>query len=220
MAGGPAPRDEAAVPPEAVVVEEPEPVSLEPAWEQLLLQQVTPQKTGVLRFPRSMKAFSKYEATAPPPRNVILGKLPPGCETETRSDLQDFVLTLQIPLRGCEGGGLVVDGVDVPWVENKPIVFDSTYDYKMYNKGSEDALVLHVDFWHPDVTVDEKQMLAYFWMLWQFDQYHPSTRAKYTRRINFRKEQERKEREDRLKAIKKSSDKKDGGGGGGSIARK
>ena len=49
--------------------------------------------------------------------------------------------------------------------------------------------------------------------------YHPSTRAKYTRRINFRKEQERKEREDRLKAIKKSSDKKDGGGGG-SIARK
>ena len=28
------------------------------------------------------------------------------------------------------------------------------------------------------------------------------------------------EREDRLKAIKKSSDKKDGGGGGGSIARK
>ena len=50
--------------------------------------------------------------------------------------------------------------------------------------------------------------------------YHPSTRAKYTRRINFRKEQERKEREDRLKAIKKSSDKKDGGGGGGSIARK
>ena len=170
MAGGPAPRDEAAVPPEAAVVEEPEPVSLEPAWEQLLLQQVTPQKTGVLRFPRSMKAFSKYEATAPPPRNVILGKLPPGCETETRSDLQDFVLTLQIPLRGCEGGGLIVDGVDVPWVENKPIVFDSTYDYKMYNKGSEDALVLHVDFWHPDVTVDEKQMLAYFWMLWQFDQ--------------------------------------------------
>ena len=45
--------------------------------------------------------------------------------------------------------------------------------------------------------------------------------AKYTRRVNFRKDQERREREERRKAIKRS-DKKDGGGGGGggSIARK
>ena len=41
-------------------------------------------------------------------------------------------------------------------------------------------------------------------MLWQFDQYHPSTRAKYTRRVNFRKDQERREREERRKAIKRS----------------
>ena len=56
------------------------------------------------------------------------------------------------------------------------------HDYHVYNDGEEELLLMHVDFWHPDVTVDEKQMLAYFWMLWQFDQYHPSTRAKYTRR--------------------------------------
>lgn len=214
----PAAEEAAPAAPEAAAPPVPD-VPLEPAWEQLLLQQVTPLKTGVLRFPRAMKALSKYEATAPPPRNVILGKLPPGCATAPRSDLQNFVLTLQIPLRGTDGAGVIVAGEKVPYVENKPVVFDSTYEYSMYNDGTDDALVLHVDFWHPDVTVDEKQMLAYFWMLWQFDQYHPSTRARYTRRINYRKEEERKALEARRKAIKKS-DKKDGGGGGGSIARK
>merc|ERR1712159_38393 len=87
----------------------------------------------------------------------------------------------------------------VAYEEAKPIVFDSTRQYSVKNTGSEDLLLLHVDFWHPAVTEDEKQMLAYFWMLWQFDQYHPSTRAKYTRRVNFRKDRERREREERRK---------------------
>ena len=166
-----------------------------------------------------MKALGRYEATSPPPRHVIISRLPPGCSTEPRSDLQNFLLTTHIPLQG--QGELTVGGETVAYEEAKPIVFDSTRQYSVKNTGSEDLLLLHVDFWHPDVTEDEKQMLAYFWMLWQFDQYHPSTRAKYTRRVNFRKDQERREREERRKAIKRS-DKKDGGGGGGggSIARK
>mmetsp|Transcript_12540 Transcript_12540/g.37657 ORF Transcript_12540/g.37657 Transcript_12540/m.37657 type:complete len:462 (+) Transcript_12540:80-1465(+) len=213
-APAPAPAEELA-PPAPAVEEEPS----EPAWRQLMLQQVTPLKTGVLRFPRVLKALGKYEATSPPPRHVVVATLPPGCATEPRADLQDFLLTVQIPLRGCEGAGLVVGGEKVPFEAGAPVVFDSTYDYHVYNDGAEELLLMHVDFWHPDVTVDEKQMLAYFWMLWQFDQYHPSTRAKYTRRVNYRKEQERKEKEERRKAIKKSNDKKDGGGGG-SIARK
>ena len=116
-----------------------------------------------------------------------------------------------------------------PWpTKKRSRVFDSTRQ-SVKNTGSEDLLLLHVDFWHPAVTEDEKQMLAYFWMpvfsaqirkikhprprliptrridsvsppddrgstrnrrhreAWQFDQYHPSTRAKYTRRVNFRK---------------------------------
>merc|ERR1719271_887868 len=155
------------------VVEEP---PLDPTqYQQLLLQQVTPLKTGVLRFPRTMKALGRYEATSPPPRHVIISRLPPGCSTEPRSDLQNFLLTTHIPLQG--QGELTVGGETVAYEE-------------------------------------EKQMLAYFWMLWQFDQYHPSTRAKYPRRVNFRKDQERREREERRKAIKRS-DKKDGGGGGG-----
>ena len=150
---------------------------------------------------------------------VIISRLPPGCSTEPRSDLQNFLLTTHIPLSG--QGELTVGGETVQYEDAKPVVFDSTRSYAIKNTGSEDLLLLHVDFWHPDVTEDEKQMLAYFWMLWQFDQYHPSTRAKYTRRVNFRKDQERREREERRKAIKRS-DKKDGGGGGGggSIARK
>jgi len=205
---------------EDVVVEELAPPLDPTQYQQLMLQQVTPLKTGVLRFPRTMQALAKYEATSPPPRHVIISRLPPGCSTEPRSDLQNFLLTTHIPLSGV--GQLTCGGESVEYEAGKPVVFDSTHSYSVTNTGQEDLLLLHVDFWHPDVTEDEKQMLAYFWMLWQFDSYHPSTRAKFTRRTNYNKDKERREKEERRKAISgKSGPKKDGGGGGGgSIARK
>ena len=59
-------------------------------------------------------------------------------------------------------------------------------------------------------------MLAYFWMLWQFDQYDPSTHAKYTSRVDFDRgtKQESREREKDASAASARSgarlDKKDG----------
>ena len=194
---------------------------LEENWSQLILQQSTPVATGVLRFPKTMSLLSKFKACRPVPRNVILGRLPPGKTTKPRSDLHNFVLTLQVPLKGCDNAGIIVAGEKRKWEESYPLIFDPTYPYSMYNDGTEDAYVLHVDFWHPQVTRDEKQMMAYFWMLWQQDKFHPSTRAKYTRRQNYRKELKRKEKEEKMKALKpRFGQNKKEGGGGGSIARK
>ena len=102
------------------------------------------------------------DSSIPPPRHVIISRLPPGCSTEPRSDLQNFLLTTHIPLSG--QGELTVGGETVAYEDAKPVVFDSTRSYSIKNTGSEDLLLLHVDFWHPAVTEDEKQMLAYFWM--------------------------------------------------------
>ncbi|KAJ8602246.1 hypothetical protein CTAYLR_003624 [Chrysophaeum taylorii] len=202
----------------------PPPPPLTEVWSQLQLHQTSPLAIGVLRFPRTMRLLDKFKAIRPPPRNVIVGRLPPGTKTAPRSDLQNFALTFQMPIKGCDGAssGIIVGDTKVPWKVGEPVVFDPTFSYSMYNDGPEDAYVLHVDFWHPDVTEDERQLLAYFWMLWQQDkrvsEFHPSTRSKFTRRVNFRKEVARKEREERKKKLKRSGDKKDGGGG--SIARK
>ena len=150
---GDAPTSSSTPPAEEMVttVEEP---PLDPTqYQQLLLQQVTPLKTGVLRFPRTMKALGRYEATSPPPRHVIISRLPPGCSTEPRSDLQNFLLTTHIPLSG--QGELTCGGETVAYEDAKPIVFDSTRQYSVKNTGSEDLLLLHVDFWHPAVTEDE-----------------------------------------------------------------
>jgi hypothetical protein len=203
-------------PQEEMITSEPEPPLDPTQYQQLMLQQVSPLKTGVLRFPRTMKTLGRYEATSPPPRHVIISRLPPGCSTDPRCDLQNYLLTTHIPLKG--SGSLTCGSESVEYEVGKPIVFDSMHQYSMKNTGSEDLLLLHVDFWHPDVTEDEKQMLAYFWIVWQKDQYHPSMRARYTRRENSLKDLERREKEERRKKIK-GSDKKDGGGGGGSIVR-
>ena len=92
---------------------------------------------------------------------MIISRLPPGCSTEPRSDLQNFLLTTHIPLSG--QGELTCGGETVAYEDAKPVVFDSTRSYSIKNTGQDDLLLLHVDFWHPAVTEDEKQMLAYFW---------------------------------------------------------
>ena len=197
-------------------VEEP---PLDPTqYQQLLLQQVTPLKTGVLRFPRTMKALGGTRPLLP--RLAMSSSR--DCRLVVPRNLAVTYRTSCSPLISRYQDKVNSRAAARPWPTKKLSRLSSTARASTPSRTpvSEDLLLLHVDFWHPAVTEDEKQMLAYFWMLWQFDQYHPSTRAKYTRRVNFRKDQERREREEPIVRLKKDEaaarpDKKDGGGGGG-----
>ncbi|KAJ1452823.1 hypothetical protein M885DRAFT_525723 [Pelagophyceae sp. CCMP2097] len=160
----------------------------EPAWQQLVLNQCSPWTEGAIRFTGSMDSMERYPATAPPPRNVILGKLPPGCKTAPRSDLQNFVFTFALPLRGVSNAGMTVGGQTVKFEQDVPIIFDSSFEYSIANDGDEEAFVLLVDFWHPSLTEIETRLLGFFWTMWTQDKFHPSTRSRFTRRLARMKE--------------------------------
>lgn len=192
------------------------------AWSQLILNQCTPWTEGALRFTESMRSCERYTPTAPPPRNFILGKLPPGVVTQARSDLQNHVLTIALPLRGIPDGasaGMVVNGETVAWKQDTPIIFDSTFEYSFFNYGSETAYVALIDFWHPDILEHERKLLGFFWTMWTQDKFHPSTRSKYTRRLarmkEFTEKRAEKSRQQIAMPKKRLERKKDGKGGPG-----
>eukprot|EP00635_Sarcinochrysidales_sp_CCMP3193_P000715 CAMPEP_0118905034 /NCGR_PEP_ID=MMETSP1166-20130328/9245_1 /TAXON_ID=1104430 /ORGANISM="Chrysoreinhardia sp, Strain CCMP3193" /LENGTH=563 /DNA_ID=CAMNT_0006844303 /DNA_START=52 /DNA_END=1743 /DNA_ORIENTATION=- len=127
-------------------------------------------------FPETVSILRDYPACSPMPRHALIGRLPPGQETRPRVDFWNHVLTVQIPLKGCDGlsSGIQV-GQDVrPWIVGEPVVFDSTFMYRMFNDGDETAYVLHFDIWHPDVDFNERNDLWEWWVTWQDEEHHPS----------------------------------------------
>ena len=58
---------------------------------------------------------------------------------------------------GSGAAGMIVAGEARAWTE--PLVFDTSFVHSAYNDGDAPADYLHVDFFHPDLTVAERRAL-------------------------------------------------------------
>lgn len=56
--------------------------------------------------------------------------------------------------------GIRVGPIVRPWVENKALVLDDSYDHEVWNHTEEKRVLLLVDMWHPDVTLAEKKEIV------------------------------------------------------------
>ncbi len=45
------------------------------------------------------------------------------------------------------------------WERGKPIVFDDTYEHEVWNKTTETRVVLLVDLWHPELSLEEREAI-------------------------------------------------------------
>ena len=97
------------------------------------------------------------------PRHVALAKQQRG-GIPAHSDLINTQLTLHLPLKGGGSGdaGIVVNGEALEWVDGRPLVIDTTFVHSTYNEGTEDVVLLLVDFWHPDLSNIEIKALRCF----------------------------------------------------------
>ena len=55
-----------------------------------------------------------------------------------------------------------VAGKLVKWEEGKVAVIQNAYPHHTWNKTEVDRVVLYFDFWHPDLTADERRALEIF----------------------------------------------------------
>ena len=46
------------------------------------------------------------------------------------------------------------------WTDGKVIVFDDSFEHEVWHNGTEFRLVLIVDFWHPDLTMQQREQLS------------------------------------------------------------
>lgn len=47
------------------------------------------------------------------------------------------------------------------WQEGKVLIFDDSFEHSMWHKGDDSLLVLlSVDVWHPDLSVEKRKSLA------------------------------------------------------------
>jgi hypothetical protein len=61
---------------------------------------------------------------------------------------------------GRGAAGMIVAGEARPWTE--PLVFDTSFVHSAYNDGDAPADYLHIDFYHPELTADERHALSIF----------------------------------------------------------
>ena len=55
---------------------------------------------------------------------------------------------------------MIVAGEARAWTE--PLVFDTSFVHSAYNDGDAPADYLHIDFYHPELTADERHALSIF----------------------------------------------------------
>ena len=60
--------------------------------------------------------------------------------------------------------GININGTNYPWKIGSPLVLDTTFVHSTYNDHpSKDIYMLLIDFWHPEMSVDEIDAMRYFW---------------------------------------------------------
>ena len=81
----------------------------------------------------------------------------------THNDMNPMVLTCHLPLYGPnnEEAYMIVNGTKSLWLPKVPTVIDTTYYHSAHNDHpTDDMYLLHIDFFHPDLTPDEKFALS------------------------------------------------------------
>lgn len=68
-------------------------------------------------------------------------------------------LRCHLGLRVPDGAKFRVGDEWTGWEEGKCLVFDDSFEHEVVHEGNESRVILLMDFWHPDVTEEQKKSL-------------------------------------------------------------
>lgn len=96
-------------------------------------------------------------------RGIMFAKQLPKTGVKAHSDGRNFILTCHLGLSIPNDCTITVGGEKRLWLQDKAIVFDTSFVHETENNSSEDRYVLIIDFWHPDLTLSERLGLEYIY---------------------------------------------------------
>lgn len=107
-------------------------------------------------FPRCVRALRAVDAPIAP-RYASIARQRAGRSLRQHTDRIPWMLTCHVPLFGPQRAAyMLVDGQRCNWTPGKPTVIDTTFQHSAHNEDSkEDMHLLHIDFFHPDLSREE-----------------------------------------------------------------
>mmetsp|Transcript_52084 Transcript_52084/g.121504 ORF Transcript_52084/g.121504 Transcript_52084/m.121504 type:complete len:407 (-) Transcript_52084:163-1383(-) len=113
-------------------------------------------------FPKTVQLLKQSEVPLAM-RGVIVARQAPGTGVQPHSDGRNFFLTAHFGLSVPPDCSITVGGEERPWKEDDCIILDTSFLHETKNESDEDRFVLVVDFWHPDLTIPEREALEWIY---------------------------------------------------------
>ena len=139
-------------------------------WTAFRLQRMGEwNEENMARFPITTKVVKSLQIPLAV-RGVMFARQQPGSGVQPHTDGRNFILTCHLGVSvpappGGQGNGCWIKVGDEKrvWENNKSLIFDTSFTHETGNETDEDRFVLIIDFWHPDLSEDEKEALAFIY---------------------------------------------------------
>jgi len=92
--------------------------------------------------------------------SVLFSLLRPGARIPPHTGHNNARLICHLPLIVPDGCGLRVGNETRPWTLGQTLIFDDTMEHEAWNESDEIRVVLLFDIWRPELTLEERDLVA------------------------------------------------------------
>ncbi|CAG2242163.1 ASPH [Mytilus edulis] len=131
-------------------------------WKQFVLyQRGQKNKKNCEKAPKTCELIDRMEAVKTNKRGQVkFSVIHPGTHIWPHCGPTNCRLRAHLGLKVPTGINIRVGQEKRTWKEGKFIIFDDSFEHEVWHNGNELRLVLIVDFWHPDLTEEQKKTLS------------------------------------------------------------
>jgi len=114
------------------------------------------------RCPRTFEALRTVPLTDAPGRTpaVLFSLLHPGVRIPPHNGYTNARLICHLPLIVPGEGGLRVGNETRHWIQGETLIFDDSIEHEAWNASGEVRVVLLFDIWRPELSVEERRLVA------------------------------------------------------------
>ncbi|HEY1560819.1 MAG TPA: aspartyl/asparaginyl beta-hydroxylase domain-containing protein [Caulobacteraceae bacterium] len=114
------------------------------------------------RCPETFAAVGQTPLSEAPGRtpSVLFSLLRPGVRIPPHTGYTNARLICHLPLIVPEGCGLRVGSETRSWIPGQALIFDDSIEHEAWNESSEPRVVLLFDIWRPELTAEERKLVA------------------------------------------------------------
>lgn len=127
-----------------------------------LIQSGAVMEQNAARCPRTMQALAQVPLATARARtpSVLFSLLRPGTRIPPHHGMLNTRLICHLPLIAPAGCALRVGAQTRAWTEGETMIFDDSIEHEAWNTSDQLRVVLLFDIWRPELTLDERDLVA------------------------------------------------------------